>query len=374
MTRLVLIADDLTGALDSAAPFATRRYRTAISFSDNDAPIGADVRVYSTESRNLPSEEAAARIRRIAGMRTVREAELIYKKIDSTLRGPIAAELSTLIRLLKIERALICPAFPDQGRTVVGGRLLVDGVPLAETIFGREVTSDSLLELLAAVGHGPRGRYLPLDTLRHQPNAVCQHLAARGLVVVDAEYDEDLRSLASHALDAGVRLLVGSAGLAAGLAESLPERRQSEPERSRKRLPDPEGGVLVVAGSLHPRTAAQIDALRHEKQPVPILTAPPLDLEYPRRPEEVAGELAGAALRAIEAGHFAGLVVTGGDIAWAVCSRLRVHHLELVDQVEPGMPVSQIAGGVADGLRLVTKAGGFGDERALLRAVGYLMA
>ncbi len=135
--HLAILADDLTGAADTAGVFARAGFRTVLGF------VGAqiddvDVLVRSTGSRGMDANAAAAANLRAAlalqGLPAERRPHRVYKKIDSMLRGHPCEELAAVLAGLRERRALIAPALPAQGRTTVGSRQLMDGVPLDVTL------------------------------------------------------------------------------------------------------------------------------------------------------------------------------------------------------------------------------------------------
>ena len=134
---LGIVADDLTGAMDSSGYFAARGLSTDVIL-DPSYSSDADVVVITTSSRaehpNVARERVRQAVKGLAG-------RTIYKKIDSTLRGNIGAELMAAMHEADCEKAIVAPAFPAVGRTTVNGVLLVDGTPVAETQFANDPVS-----------------------------------------------------------------------------------------------------------------------------------------------------------------------------------------------------------------------------------------
>ena len=132
-----IIADDLTGANDTALQFQQRGASTKIlldSECDPKVKSGCEVWALSSESRNVPEEVAVSRVEN--AVRTFVENfsfDNYYKKIDSTLRGHIALETLTMLNILEYDAAIIIPAFPQEGRITVGGYHLAKGVPIGKT-------------------------------------------------------------------------------------------------------------------------------------------------------------------------------------------------------------------------------------------------
>ena len=374
---VTIIADDLTGACDAGALFAGRGpvgVFAAPDLLDADRAAAA----LDTASRALSPLDAAARVRhaaagiagRIAGGR-------LFKKIDSTMRGNVAAELHALMDATRAAAALVCPAFPAQGRTVVHGLLSVHGVPAHESPIGRDpdypAGGSDLVELLSRHPGRPVS-LLPLKEVRGSSEDLARAVAERsGLVVVDTELDEDLDIVARAALDRPGTLLVGSAGLARAAASAW---GYGAPPPA---LPAP-GRWLIVAGSRHPATRAQIDALEasgvagvrvgvaREVEVGPLVAAlragaPAFlsnDADADGARGDIAARLAGAARAVLALVSPAVLALTGGETAQAVMRALGARHLEIDGAPSSGLALGRLAGGGAATLPVLTKAGGFG--------------
>jgi D-threonate/D-erythronate kinase len=146
-----IVADDLTGALDAALPFAERGYRAGVRL-DRKASLTLDVMAFSTDSRADAADVAADKVRdAIFDLKTL-GARRLYKKIDSTLRGPFGAEILAALQAAGQAAAWVCPAFPEQGRVVRDGILCVHGEPLDVSPFGSPLAGvSSLPAILEAV-------------------------------------------------------------------------------------------------------------------------------------------------------------------------------------------------------------------------------
>jgi uncharacterized protein YgbK (DUF1537 family) len=369
-------ADDLTGACDTGAPFAARGLETLVVLTDetgSPAPTASStsVLVLDTESRMLPAGVARARARRTGDVLGSGRSRILYKKVDSTLRGHVAAEVDGMLDGAGLAVALLAPAFPAQRRSVVDGWLRVDGRAADETAIARDPafppTGGSLLGLLAAGGVRPV-TCAPLATVRRGPAAVADRLrrfAGTGgrVLAADAETDRDLATLVEAAGDAGV-LLAGSAGLATALAARLPGA--GSPGRAGLSV-RPRRPLIVVAGSAHPATRAQLARLAPQDG-LEILAPPPGgDVEDPVRRRETAARLAHDARERVERARPEALVLTGGETAVAVLRALGAAGLKLAGELEAGLALGTLVGGPFDGLVVLTKAGGFGDADALVR-------
>ena len=402
---LALVADDLTGAADAAAAFAGRRFSTLVALTTGAAPPTSVVARFSG-GRDLPQNEATRLTRwAIQSLRAHLEPDRWFLKIDSTLRGHPGPELATAMAELGLERALVCPALPTEGRTVVDGRALVAhrsliGSPAADV--APPVVADRLRgHVVGSIDH------LSLDELVDDPSALASRLAAlgRGVLVVDALSDRDLRRIAAAALSVGPLLLCGSAGLANGVAAALAERLDARLDAGPPplRMPVADKPILVVAGSHHPATSRQIDRLAASGALVvrPPRLAPEVDeAELAEHARTLATGLAagrttvltaigcpdvrlgGAAIadrlariggdpRIVEAAG--GLVVTGGEAAAAFLRVTGATALHLGGEVQPAVPWGIMDGGTVTGLPVATKAGSFGADETLVDCVAFLL-
>lgn len=345
--RVLIIADDLTGALDSAVTLAGggRRCLVARRPADVAAALARrpDVLAVSTASRE--GEAGAAR----AAVRAALDAvgtlpPIVFKKVDSRLKGHVAAEVAVVAERAGLGRALLAPAIPAQGRVVVDGLMTGAGVAA------------------------------PID--------VAAAFAATGLasVVPDtrdaAEFDAALA--AALAPGAEPALLVGAAGLAGAVARRL----DPAPSAPVARLAAP---ILLAIGSHDPITIAQMEYLAGrggvEAEQAPDGACPPADtgaaarlirlVPAPGRPFDArtAGPRFATEVAALlRAGRFGTLFACGGETADSVLGALGEGVLAVEGELLPGVPVSTMVGGET-GLRFVTKSGGFGGVDALSRVV-----
>ncbi|RKS08204.1 uncharacterized protein YgbK (DUF1537 family) [Nocardiopsis sp. Huas11] len=400
-TRIAVLADDLTGAGDTAAQFLRAGWRTELQLTAADSR--AQVVAVSTDSRAMPAERAAETAAEAARHMRGSGATHLYKKVDSTMRGPVRAEIDGVLSAWSPDAvAVVCPAFPATGRVVRDGVLLVDGVEVHRTAIGRDpvgpVTESRVPALLGATHTRLTG---------DDDEANAELLRGLGpVVVVDAEDDDDLARLAGAVRALGPDAVpVGSAGLAAHLstvwaeeglpagAVAAPAGATTNPARSAA-MP-----ALIVVTSLHQATREQVAVLSADEntrieQPTShdlgdeetwrVWSAGVLsrfDPAAPRTalvaPDDRHGDLDpasvahrfGALAAGLAARHpLSGFVVTGGDGARALTSVLDARGITLTGEVAPGIPIGTLTGGPLDGNAIVTKAGGFGSPTALLAA------
>ena len=130
MVEIAIIADDLTGACDTAVQFSKRGLSTIV-VSDleelNDAACKVDVVVINTESRECNPEVAYERVSAVCNSLKRLQIHSLYKKLDSTLKGNIGSEIDALIDQYGFEAVILSPAFPEQGRETIGSYQLVYG-------------------------------------------------------------------------------------------------------------------------------------------------------------------------------------------------------------------------------------------------------
>jgi len=378
--RVLIVADDLTGAMDTAGPFAQRGLKTMVVAQplacDAAAVLAAQVVSLDTASRHLKPAEAAKRVSECVGRLSRQSFDIVFKKIDSTLRGNVVPETLALLRGCGRDAALIAPAFPAQGRTVRGGMVHVNGTPLPQTNFARDALSpppsESLIEVFArAVGAGKVGSWSP---------GSAQHEAGRSIVIADSETDSDLVAALNTAKpQLGRMLLVGSAGLGTALARSLVTQRAKPKPRVMV-----EGPIVFVVGSRAVQSREQVERLKALvgtevlEAPNGVLGKPPelgaaLQIVIVSAPDAsgaegdpaaVSAALAHGALDMLRRTRSLALVATGGDTAIAVLDASGCTALEVLGDLMPGLPYARVQ---LDGkpLWLVTKAGGFGGRDTL---------
>lgn len=336
---IAVIADDLTGASDAGVQFARRGLRSYVVFDLDSQRVAdqAEVVAVDTDTRGLSADAAYARVRHVAEQLRRLEPALVYKKVDSTLRGNLAAEIDAVMDAFDFAVAVVAPAYPAQGRTTRGGIQYQRGVP---------VTNADLVRMLRA---GSRRD-------------------AASLVVCDAETEADLRGIADSQSARGDVLWVGSAGLAEQLAESLGHHVYG-PMGAWRAV---DGPILVVAGTASEVTRRQVAALADRvysygaDQPGEVRAA--LDAGRDAALVGWSEPLARLAAECVRSHGVGGLILTGGETARAVCRELDVAAVQLVDEVEPGVPLGLLRGGTPDNLPVVTKAGAFGSDNTLLHA------
>jgi len=362
-----MIADDLTGACDAGVAFAAREMPTVVWLDNLSATAdSAALVVLTTDSRSDTPEFAGEKVREACQRLARAGARLVFKKIDSTLRGNLSAEIEAALQGSGCAAAVVAPAFPAIGRTMVNGKLCVRGI-----------ASTDLATLLEQQGARHVAR---CSNASQMADAVARQ--AR-LVTVDAASDEDLMEIVAGAMSPSNRtLLVGSGGLAARTAAFLSGRAPAIPSPPPPRI----GGSLgFFTGSAHSATEAQVRLLLEGGHAATVELDPGAGVVVERLlragrhviiPVRWQGAAEMQCLRDVLAvmieNRIAGLVLCGGDTARLVCRTLGAGGIRLQHEILPGIPWGMMIGSPADGLRVCTKAGGFGDEEALLKVVRFL--
>ena len=430
-TRCLLIADDLTGGADTGAQFAKRGFSTLlISFKecshiDFSHYLEKDVLVINTDSRGLTPDEAHSLVSRLLRGYDKELFPIIYKKIDSTLRGNIGYETDAILRETNISMGFMTPSFPEQERTVVDGILMVRGKPLSLT----EASSDAAAPVRESCVHK-----LLEQQSRHKVGWIdLAHVASsseelREAVEREREkgnqilvFDTVRRSDLSHIADVAFcmdqkPLFIGSAGLAEEVAKKLsPSKEKEIPHVPRRRAKSFEH-IFIVSGSASAVTHQQLERVEQRKGITSFQLSKslllsdeesrgteennlsssigsslaqghasfrtcserllskdpretPIHLEIPKR----LGHIALAALEKsnVDIGDLA-VILTGGDTAMSFFDLLGADGVEIEGEILKGIVTGHLIGGKWNNLTVVTKAGAFGMENALEEIIDIL--
>lgn len=412
---LGIVADDLSGAAECASHALVRVSRSIVLLvPESPQPDGSTlaasdlVVTVDTDSRRRSSADAVHAVRAAAAL--VASAPVVVKKVDSLLRGHVAAEVAALADELG-RTPVVAVANPALDRVVRDGVLHVDGTPLHETDLWAVEPTPAPSQVAEAL-HPLPTVLVPHTVVALGVDAVAAALAAAaeaGLVAVcDAVTEADLEVVHAAATSATPEcLLVGSGALAAIAARALPPHvRDGAAAAGDRSGPGPEmpGGafsrdavrsVLFVLGTRAPGLSGQLQRLEAARSAQFVLVQPDVLLADP---EVVCVELAGlrpdgVAVVALDpaapADHtrsraltealadavaplldgYDAVFLSGGETARAVLDRLHVPSLDVVAEVEAGTVVTRRAG---DRL-VVTRPGSFGDLSSLVRVAAHLL-
>lgn len=415
LLQMLILADDLSGAADCGVACVAAGLETIVALGHTDEVAAADVLSLDADTRSLPPDRAASEVRTI--MRHYAQAPelLLFKKIDSTLRGNVGPELAAALEVLRVVRpshrtvAIIAPAFPATGRTTRDGTQYVHGRPLHDLDIWRVQGLKDHANISAMLeSAGLACTLLGLDSIREGQNGLAEKMksaaAAADVLVCDAENDEDLLAIASASTQLENKpMWVGSAGLAYQLPRAAGMAKAETPRASSPSAVT--GPALFVIGSLSRNSQEQVRRLAAYPDSISIIVAPDILLSGDGNPEWRAslGELK----KAISAGKdvvltpgtdtridldlrprlaaalaklassvredIGALVASGGETARAVFEAFGITRLRLSSELERGIPVS-ITENWSRPLRVITKAGDFGGPDALIHCSRYLHA
>lgn len=416
MAKLLIIADDFTGALDTAVQFAAYgediRVLTGPD-ADLAAVCGCQVLVVDAETRHLPPQRAYQAVAHIVEQAVALSVPHIYKKTDSALRGNIGAELTALLDVSGQRQLPFLPAFPQIGRVTQGGIQYIGGTPVANSVFGQDpfepVQHSTVASLIAAQSQVPIHNCPLLTENGPFPDE-------EGITVFDAATTEDLERIGRRLLERGrLHIMAGCAGFGAVLPELL--GLTGHPHTGLPRL-DPR--LLVICGSVNPITTAQLDRAEAEGfLRIRLTPEQKLDTDYWLTPQGAAEfDIMGRLLekypyRIIETNDAGGnqptaeyaaargmttddvrlsisqsvgymvsrlfpspalgtLLVTGGDTLLQCMDYMGVHELQPLYEMESGVVLSRFT---YQGYTryIISKSGGFG-EAGLIPSIAAKLA
>jgi len=407
-TNILILADDLTGANDTAIQFS--KFGFSVLVVTHIVQVtranfeNYDVISINTDSRRIAPNDAYRVIQEVLKTFEVnKNSILVYKKIDSVLRGNPGQELAAVMDSLDISLALVAPAFPAN-RSVLTHGYLPSGVD-AVRIF--------------ADGSGHKTVNIPLETIRQGAPSIVAYMISRNrqgtqIFVADAVNDTDLETIfaASTCLEKP-HLLSGSAGLANQLARHLGKTKDPLQENPLKISQTP---ALIVAGSRQAETASQILTLSQLlsipviRFKVSLVIEGKSDEAIKEALTEVAEQMrhtVSACIIAVESMftaentgnryteedemgktisfalgrlirilfddfHFSLLVSTGGDTSMEICKQLGISCMEPIKELYPGIPLTRIVGGEHNGRYMITKSGRFGEPDTLVKIMEYI--
>jgi uncharacterized protein YgbK (DUF1537 family) len=409
--KIGVLADDLTGAFDTGVQYRNWGLSVEVLIGDLKEISKldcVDVVVVDTESRGLKKEDAFFRVYRATERLTKLGVEMIYKKIDSTLRGNIGTELDAAMEASKIKFTFFAPAYPTYKRTTLAGKQYVNNKPLDKTEYADELGAKTArISSLIGVQSKRKVGLVGFDTVKNGVNSIKTRIEALKkdggeIAVFDALTEKHLIDIMRAAGD--TRMFVGSAGFASEMPLGLWVRK-----------PKP---VLSVCGSTRLLSRTQVKNLQDRlgfkeveiralklidgeatmkaevkrcvNEAVETLKAG-VDVSITSSPnegsakdfvsyalqrglketeaklfiEEAIGEITSTILKEVDV---LGLIMTGGATSLIICQKLGVDKIHIVEEIEPGIPLLTLS----NGMHAVTKAGGFGREDSLVQVTQKL--
>ena len=384
MLRLLMIADDFTGALDTGVQLAAHGIPTQVVVGQADlSACSSTVLVVDTETRHLPAAKAAKAVEELTRSAVENGVGCIYKKTDSALRGNIGAELAALLKASGARNLPFLPAFPQIGRTTEKGVHYIKGVPVNESPFGIDpfepVRCAEVTKLIHLQTDVPAQSLQPGETAADKT----------GILVYDAATAADLEAAGQQLFQNGTPpVLAGCAGFAAFLPELLGLSDGSVVE-----TPQLDPRLLVLCGSVNPITLRQMDTAekagftrlrltpRQKLEPgywasadgkaalaeiEQMLAANPrciIDLDGMR--VGISGSVGQMFGALFGSEHLGTLLLTGGDTLLQCMNSVGARELEPVCELESGIVLARFT--YQGRTRyVITKSGGFGQEDLLV--------
>src|SRR5665648_437527 len=424
---IYVIADDLTGANDTGVQFTKKGYNTIVSVLDKQStimiPDNADVFVIDTETREADSKTAREVLRNILKNININKKEVVYKKVDSTLRGNVGVEIEEIMNILKKDICIFSSSLPSQQRMTVRGYLIVDQKPLGLSEYSSsnlEQGENSFIPfLLKKQTDFPVGQIDLKDVAKGQETILSKinELSQKGnkIIVIDSTNEVHLKDIFASGLQFGGQVLFSGS---AGLANHFPNINNKK-EDLKKKIEDNKGPVIVVAGSRNSIMEDQVNYLKNRLNFAELK----IDLEQVfSNKDRILDNYAAEGIKVIKGNHdlvihtnatyneeklinkklmlkynigfreleieiknilgkltskiiensgVRNLILTGGDVALGVCKELGIYNMNILDELLPGIPLT-IAHYKNYNLNIVTKAGGFGKEDTLYHLINKL--
>lgn len=407
MVKLLILADDFTGALDTGVQFSGKGIRTQVAVSSHwvEPDSDCDVMVIDVETRHVPTEKAYEIVYDVCQQAVKYGIRCFYKKTDSALRGNVGSELQAAADAVSEKDIVFVPAFPAMRRITVDGVHYIDGIPVKESVFGQDpfepVMYDRVDELLRATGY--RGEIIGISKAERKQQSA--KAVKQQLFLYDVETDVDLDEIAALVKrKKDIPILAGCAGFAAKLPELL-------------ELPVKESGsvklkenLVFLCGSVNPITKSQI--VYGEKMGIPRIHLKPeekLEISYWDQPEglekirqlakdgmqhiiidsndeeghndtmayaaqkgytienvrvRISETLGYLLKKLIDAGMEGTYLITGGDTLIGFMKAIGVSELEPVNEIRPGCVLTSLNYQNRKHY-VITKSGGFGQERLI---------
>lgn len=416
MDQTVIIADDLTGANVTGALLKSKGYRVATFLPevDENRNLDFDAIAISTDSRHILPDQARETVMDIARRHMPQGKGFYQKRIDSTLRGNIGAEIDALLSLSPKETvAFLCPAYPQVGKIVVGGNMLVNGTLLHQTDVAKDPKSPvtkSAVKSIVEEKSGNKVFWIDRNVFTHETieEKVCESLAAGYRIIgFDAMDNRDLKAIAEIIVKLDRPFITVDPG-----PLTLEIMQKIKPKQKRKK-------TFFAVGSVHKIVRQQIISLETEHEADirlmnvrSILDKPEQEIErllkeldqcncgylgiVGTRTEEDILDLAAESAktgRSIEnisedinsaiaevtqryirahSDDVGAVFSCGGDITLAICRSLGAIGMEVMDEVEPFTMYGSLIGGEFDGLPIVTKGGLAGKKDTLSIVADFL--
>lgn len=401
MKKYLIIADDFTGANDTGVQLAKRGIQTHVVLDGQNIGEDAISYVLDTESRNLEEEQAYKLLKDHLKGIFDKSYDLVYKKVDSTLRGNIALEVKAVDEEYTPELILFAPAFPSLRRITIDGIHFVNGTRIMKTEFVKDlkkpVLEDHIQRVLQPV--------FEEEVIHHYLDEIRENkieLIGGRIHSFDVQTNEDLKKIITAATNTNKKILwVGSAGMADMILQIHKPLKPvlsvvgSLSEVSRKQVKYAESkGVRVLKVDIgdilrgENREKYVDNSVKILKEGEDLIITSSYDVEdysraikvgrqLSRSKEEVGdftkdvmGEIGKKIMENVD--NLSGVFLTGGDTAIGFIHKAKALGSCIIDEIITGIPLMKLKGGEFDGLKIITKAGAFGTEEDLFYSIEKL--
>lgn len=428
MPQCVVIADDLTGANATGVLLKKMNYKAYTVMNTERIKLSTisdcDCVLYPTDSRGVDPEIAYNRVMNVCSLLKDDQVKVYSKRIDSTLRGNLGSETDAMLDCLGEDYiAIAAPCFPASGRIVIGGYMLVNGIPLHKTdiaIDPKTPVNVSEVAVLFEKQSKYKVTYILMKDLMHGKHYLAEYMkqqAAEGsrIIVTDCVTQEDLDLIADAVITSGLKTVAVDPGV---FTATLSRKLIIPSEKKEKNK------ILAVVGSVNPNTKAQMEELwlsqrthnvfvktrellegeerrereitrvaeqilsMSDKNAVSTVTG---DGIYPENRIDFAPymgryrcsldnvtEMINSAFAEItyrifkREAAFKGLYTSGGDVTVAVCKKFQTAGLSLMDEVLPLAAYGRFLKGEFEGVHIITKGGSQGGRDAINKCITYL--
>lgn len=416
--KILIVADDYTGAGDTAAQFSKKNLRCLLITGGDAAKAleKCDVLVIDTESRFDDKDTAYRKVYDAGKSVSGRNIRCCYKKIDSTMRGNPGAEISALMDSTGTEHAIIAPALPLYGRTTVDGKVYVNNVLLEKTEFANDPVSPVKASYIPDIISSQSDKKIEVirydELLKGKENLAktIDDLFGKGvnMLVIDAKEMSDLGLIASVIANSDRKIVyAGCSGLAYHLSEYLSAESDtkisvvisgSASMVTRKQLNYAAEKLPVVMIDVDTerlfrkeQDAEMSDILSRIKEAslkgkdVIVRTAPSdisveesfstgsrYGLDRFKVSETIGSFLGELTTKIISEVNIRGILFTGGYTAISAAKSLGVTGTVIRDEIVHGIPWGYFIEELYKNVIVVSKAGGFGSEDAVVTVLNFL--
>ncbi|RHG38748.1 four-carbon acid sugar kinase family protein [Fusobacterium varium] len=417
MIKLVIIADDLTGALDTGVQFSKKNISTIVTadlnFNTEEISKDADVIVIDTESRHISAVEAKKRVKSVLSKFDKKKIKFFYKKTDSTLRGNIGSEIEGFMEGLDINEVSFIPAFPLNKRTVKDGILYVNDVKLSETQFAMDILNPVTDSFIPNIINKQSNINVEIKDINTDfPSKIDKE---KNIYIFDSQNMEDMENIGKILYDKNkLNYTIGNAGF----AEILTYYIKTDTKKEDIVLED--NKVLFVCGSVNITSLKQckyaektgycsdtlnfndiilenykssdnyINTKEYFKEKINnnnkflLKTSDSEDvikkaIEYTEKnsismenlTSNIANSTGQLVSDLIKEQNIRNMIVFGGDTLIGILKNIKCQYIIPVSEIFPGVVFTK-AVGKETAINVITKAGGFGEENIIERINEFL--